>query len=190
MCAQLALFAAEAAGPQGLRYQADFIPAEEEDDLIARIRALPLAPFQFGVFAGKRRVMSFGWRYDYSNHRLEQAADLPAWAAHLIAKVEAFAGLRPGSVRQLLCTEYDQGVGIGWHRDKPHFDKVFGLSLASTCRLRFRRKTGARWERFTLETRPRSLYMMSGDSRQVWQHSIPPVEAPRCSITFRTLWDP
>jgi alkylated DNA repair dioxygenase AlkB len=190
VCAQLVLFAADAAGPQGLRYQADFISAEEEDDLVARIRALPLAPFQFGAFAGKRRVLSFGWRYDYSHHRLEQAADPPAWTAPLVAGIETFAALRPGSVRQVLCTEYDQGVGIGWHRDKPYFDEVFGLSLASTCRLRFRRKTGARWERFTLEARPRSFYMMSGDSRQLWQHSIPPLEAPRYSITFRTLRDP
>jgi alkylated DNA repair dioxygenase AlkB len=187
VCAQLALFAAEAAGPQGLRYQPDFVSAEDEDDLVARIRALPLAPFQFGAFEGKRRVASFGWRYDYSHQKMERADDLPAWAAPLITRIEAFAALRPGSVRQVLCTEYDQGVGIGWHRDKPHFDKVFGLSLASTCRLRFRRKTGARWQRFTLEARPRSLYMMSADSRQVWQHSIPPVEAARYSITFRTL---
>jgi alkylated DNA repair dioxygenase AlkB len=187
VCAQLALFAAEATGPQGLRYQADFISAEEEDDVVARIRAMPLTPFQFGAFEGKRRVASFGWRYDYSHHKMERADDLPAWAAPLITRIEAFAALRPGSVRQVLCTEYDQGVGIGWHRDKPQFDKVFGLSLASSCRLRFRRKTGTRWERFTLDARPRSLYMMSGDSRQIWQHSIPPVEAARYSITFRTL---
>lgn len=144
-------------------------------------------PFQFGAFEGKRRVASFGWRYDYSQQKLQEADELPAWITTYCARIEAFAGLRPGEVRQVLCTEYDDGVGIGWHRDKPHFDEVFGLSLASACNLRFRRKAGEKWERFTLEAEPRSLYMMSGEARQLWQHSIPPVERPRYSITFRTM---
>ena len=84
-------------------------------------------------------------------------------------------------------TEYDVGVGIGWHRDKPHFDRIFGLSLGSPCKFRFRRAIGAKWQRYTLEAAPRSLYMMSGESRRVWEHSIPAVEAPRYSITFRTM---
>jgi alkylated DNA repair dioxygenase AlkB len=64
---------------------------------------------------------------------------------------------------------------------------VLGLSLGSGCKFRFRRPIGKKWERFTLEAEPRSLYMMSGASRQVWEHSIPAVEAPRYSITFRTM---
>jgi alkylated DNA repair dioxygenase AlkB len=87
----------------------------------------------------------------------------------------------------VLFTEYEAGVGIGWHRDKPHFEHVFGLSLASACKFRFRRKARGRWERFTFDAKPRSLYMMSGDSRHVWEHSIPPVEILRYSVTFRTM---
>src|SRR5947207_3278907 len=139
---------------------------------------------QFGAFEGKRYVASFGWRYDYTKHRLEAAAPLPLWLLPLIARIEAFT--RSAPIRQVLCTEYDQGAGIGWHRDKPHFDEVFGLSLASQCRLRFRRQYGLQWQRFTLEALPRSLYMMSGAARQIWEHSIPPVAAPRVSITLRT----
>jgi alkylated DNA repair dioxygenase AlkB len=105
----------------------------------------------------------------------------------IIGSVEKFGDLRAGSVRQILCTEYDAGVGIGWHRDKPHFDEVFGLSLASSCKFRFRRPDGDRWQRFTLSAEPRSLYLMSGESRQVWEHSIPAVEQRRYSITFRTM---
>ena len=154
-----------------------------------QIRALPLAPFQVGAFEGKRRVASFGWRYDYDQHKLEQAEDLPAWIAPLIVKVQAFAGLPAASIRQVLFTEYEKGTGIGWHRDKPHFDQVFGLSLASACKFRFRRKTGRTWQRFTLEAEPRSLYMMAGESRSIWDHSIPPVDSTRYSITFRTMAD-
>jgi alkylated DNA repair dioxygenase AlkB len=145
-----------------------------------------LQPFQFGQYEGKRRVASFGFRYDYTLRRLQNAEPIPEWLSPIVEQVEAFGG--PSTrVRQILCTEYDTGVGIGWHRDKPHFDRVFGLSLGSPCKFRFRRPLGDKWERFTLDAEPRSLYMMSGASRQLWEHSIPGVEAPRYSITFRTM---
>ena len=187
MFEQLTLFASETAAPDGLRYQPDFISNAEETELIARIRELPLTPFQFGAFEGKRRVVSFGWRYHYFQQKLEQADELPAWLSPFIARVESFAGLPVSTVRQVLCTEYEKGVGIGWHRDKPQFGQIFGLSLASACRFRFRRKAGSKWQRFTFEAKPRSLYMMSGESRHVWEHSIPPVEQTRYSVTFRTM---
>jgi alkylated DNA repair dioxygenase AlkB len=185
--AQLALFSPIFAGPEGLRYQRDFVTREEETKLVQHIRALPLAPFQFGAFEGKRRIASFGWRYDYTDRKLMPAEVLPAWLNPTILRIESFAHLPAGSIRQILCTEYETGVGIGWHRDKPHFDEVFGLSLGSPCKFRFRRKKDEKWERFILEAEPRSLYQMSGEARYFWEHSIPPVEAPRYSITFRTM---
>jgi alkylated DNA repair dioxygenase AlkB len=177
----------QTSAPQGLRYQPDFISVEEERELVAHIQSLPLTQFQFGQYEGKRRVAWFGWRYDYSNRKLERADNLPEWIAPFTARVEAFAGLPAAAVQQLLFTEYEQGVGIGWHRDKAHFDEVFGLSLASACKFRFRRKAGDKWERFTLAAQPRSLYMLSGEARRVWEHSIPPVDAARYSVTFRTM---
>lgn len=179
---------AKSVRPEGLRYCAEFISRATEQELIESIAALPLRPFQFGQYEGKRRVVSFGFRYDYTSRRLEEAEPIPAWLGHLIQRVQDFGGAAT-RVRQLLCTEYDTGVGIGWHRDKPHFDRVFGLSLGAACKFRFRRALGRKWERFTLDAAPRSIYMMSGAARQDWQHSIPPVEAPRYSITFRTMAD-
>jgi alkylated DNA repair dioxygenase AlkB len=187
MTETLSLFPHTLGGPSGLRYQSDFISPDEEQGLIAHIRHLPLQPFQFGAYEGKRQVASFGWRYDYSARKLRKAEDIPDWLAPFITRIEAFAGPGSGSVRQVLCTEYDEGVGIGWHRDKPHFEDVFGLSLASVCKFRFRRKTGTSWERFSLNVEPRSLYMMTDEARTVWEHSIPAVEAQRYSITFRTM---
>ena len=184
---QLSLFSPAAIGPQGFRYVANFITPAIEQELIARIQQLPLTPFQFGAFEGRRRVASFGRRYDYTDRRLLGADDIPEWAIPIASRVEAFGALPPGSVRQVLCTEYGQGVGIGWHRDRPYYDQVFGLSLGAPCKFRFRRKTGSRWERFSVDAQPCSLYLMSGECRHVWEHSIPPVEAPRYSITFRTL---
>ncbi len=184
---QLALFADEPAGPQGLRYVPDFISPETERELITRISELPLQPFQFGAFEGNRRVKSFGFRYDYTLQRLEASEPIPDWLHPMARSVEGFGTLPEGSIRQVLCTEYDVGVGIGWHRDKPHFDKVFGLSLGAACKLRFRRRAGETWQRFRLRAEPRSLYLMDGEARQVWEHSIPAVEQRRYSITFRTM---
>ena len=148
--------------------------------------ALPLQPFQFGQYEGKRRIASFGWRYDYSQRRLLPAEPVPGWLAPLIEQVEAFGS--PGTrIDQILCTEYEAGVGIGWHRDKPHFGRIFGVSLASSCRLRFRRQSGDTWERRALDVPPRSIYAMFGPSRFEWDHSIPAVDALRYSITLRTL---
>ena len=183
---QLSLFVPGSESPQGLRYAEAFIPVASEKALIEEIAALPLQPFQFGQYEGKRRVASFGFRYDYTLRRLQEADPIPAWLSPIIKEVEAFGGPKT-RIGQVLCTEYDVGVGIGWHRDKPHFDMVFGLSLGSACKFRFRRPTDTKWKRFTLEAQPRSIYMMAGASREVWEHSIPAVNARRYSITFRAM---
>jgi alkylated DNA repair dioxygenase AlkB len=185
---QLPLFADPSRAPEGLHYAAEFISPTTERELIERVAALPLQPFQFGQYEGKRRVASFGFRYDYALRRLQEADPIPPWLIPLIGHVERFGGPET-RIAQILCTEYDTGVGIGWHRDKPHFDRIFGLSLGSSCKFRFRRTAGDRWERFTLDAAPRSIYMMAGAARQEWEHSIPAVEAPRHSITFRTMMD-
>ena len=188
MTEQLALFSQAIGTPEGLRHAPEFITPDAERALIGQIQDLPLQPFQFGAYEGKRRVASFGFSYDYTLRRLQEAEPIPAWLVPLIGTVEAFGG--PSTrIAQVLCTEYDSGVGIGWHRDKPHFDRIFGLSLGSPCKFRFRRKDGEKWRRYTLDAEPRSLYMMSGEARQIWEHSIPEVEAPRYSITFRTMAD-
>jgi alkylated DNA repair dioxygenase AlkB len=185
---QLTLFEKLPREPEGLRHAADFVSPAIEQKLILGIRTLPLQPFQFGQFEGKRRVASFGFRYDYDLRQLQRAEPMPVWLAETVEKIETFGG--PSTrIRQVLCTEYDVGVGIGWHRDKPDFDGIFGLSLGSACKFRFRRPAGKSWERFTVDAEPRSLYMMSGPSRQIWEHSIPAVEASRYSITFRTMTD-
>jgi alkylated DNA repair dioxygenase AlkB len=183
---QLALFDEARRKPDGLRYAAEFVSSAIERELILGIQTLPLQPFQLGEFEGNRRVASFGFRYDYDLRQLKRAESNPAWLAEIVANVETFGG--PATrIQQVLCTEYGVGVGIGWHRDKPHFDEIFGLSLGSACKFRFRKRAGKSWDRFTIDAQPRSLYMMTGASRQVWEHSIPAVEKPRYSIIFRTM---
>lgn len=183
---QLGLF--EGSGrPHGLQYRPDIITADQESDLIAHIQRLPLAPFQFGQYEGKRRVVSFGQRYDFSTQGLEGADPIAGWLMPVVRAVERSDNLPDGSIGHVLVTEYDAGTGIGWHRDKKQFEKVFGLSLASACDLRFRKKNGAKWTRYTLHAEPRSLYSMDGESRHDWEHSIESVPQRRYSITFRTM---
>jgi alkylated DNA repair dioxygenase AlkB len=190
LASQLSLFSGARTGPEGLQYQPAFVTDAEENTLIGHIRALPIAPFQFGQYEGKRRVVFFGTRYDFTHQRLEQADPIPSWLTPLATRVEAFATLAGGSIAHALVTEYETGAGIGLHRDKKQFDLVFGVSLGSSCNFRFRRKTASKWERFTLNVEPRSLYLISGDARNIWEHSIAPVESPRYSITFRTMAGP
>jgi alkylated DNA repair dioxygenase AlkB len=137
---QFSLFAETPPGPEGLRYAEEVVSQTAENALIGQIAALPLQPFQFGQYEGKRRVASFGFRYDYTLRRLEEADPIPEWLSPIIEKVEAFGGLGT-QIGRVLCTKYDVGVGIGWRRDKPHFDRgirsVAGLGLqvpvSKTC---------------------------------------------------------
>jgi hypothetical protein len=48
-----------------------------------RSSAISAAPFQFGIYEGKRRVVFFGSRYDFTHQRLEAAEELPAWLVSL-----------------------------------------------------------------------------------------------------------
>ncbi len=175
--------------PEGFRYQPGLITSAEQDALIENIRALPLRAFEFHGYTGKRRVVSFGWHYDFSARRLEKTDDMPEFLRVLRAPAAAFAGLHPDALQHVLVTEYSPGAGIGWHRDKAVFGEVVGISLVAPCTFRLRRAIGEGWERVNLTAEPRSAYLLAGPSRTEWEHSIPAVDALRYSITFRNLRD-
>ena len=173
--------------PAGFRYQPDVISAVEEAALVRQIEGLPFKEFEFHGFLGKRRVVSFGWRYDFSDRELQKADDIPEFLQPLRERASRFAGLGPADFQHVLVTEYAPGAAIGWHKDKAVFDKVVGISLASASRFRFRRKVGNKWERAAITIEPRSAYLLAGPSRTEWEHSIPPVEQLRYSITLRSF---
>jgi alkylated DNA repair dioxygenase AlkB len=183
--AQLDLFRADATLPEGLRYQPELITPAEEARLIEAIADLPFKPFEFHGYLGKRRVVAFGWRYDYSARAVGEAAPIPHFLLPLRERAAAFAQLPEAELRQALVTEYAPGAGIGWHRDKPMFGEVIGVSLLSPCNLRFRRAAPDGWERRSLNPAPRSAYLLQGPARGEWEHSIPGVKTQRYSVTFR-----
>ena len=173
--------------PEGFRYRAELISAAEEQALLAWFETLDLKPFEFQGYLGHREVTNFGWRYDYSERALRGADALPPQLEGLRHAAGTFAGVEPGALRQALVTRYGPGVTIGWHRDRPDFEVVVGVSLKSRAVFRLRRRDVARWERRSLTVEPRSAEVMQGAARDEWEHSIRPVEAERYSVTFRTL---
>jgi alkylated DNA repair dioxygenase AlkB len=174
--------------PEGFRYRVGLISQAEEATLLARVRDLPFRDFEFHGHTGKRRVVSFGWQYDFSASRLRKAEDIPDYLLPLREAAAAFAGLEPEESRHVLVTEYAPGAGIGWHRDKAVFGEVVGVSLLSPCVLRFRRAVSRRkWERARAAVEPRSAYLLRGPARSEWEHSILRVDELRYSITFRDL---
>jgi alkylated DNA repair dioxygenase AlkB len=164
------------------------IGASDEAALLARVRELPFREFEFHGYTGRRRVVSFGWHYDFSARHLRKADDIPDYLLSLREAAAPFANMEPEEFQHVLVTEYGAGAGIGWHRDKAVFGRVVGVSLLSPCVLRFRRASGVKkWERVRAAAEPRSAYLLSGPARTEWEHSIPRVDAPRYSITFRNL---
>lgn len=175
------------AEPQGLRYQPDFLAAEEQNALVREMERLPFKPFEFQGFLGKRETVSFGWSYRFDGSGLAEAAPIPDWLLPLRARAAAFAGLAPDALEHALLIRYGEGAGLGWHRDRPVFDDVIGISLLAPAPLRFRRRQGAGWQRVTQEVAPGSIYLLRGPARNQWEHSIPPVAALRYSITLRSM---
>lgn len=175
------------AGPEGLRHQPDLISAAEEAALVRDLADLPFVPFNFHGYLGNRRVVSFGLRYDYDRRVVENAAPLPGFLEALRPRAAAFAGRPAEDFVQCLVNEYREGAGIGWHRDKPQFGEVVGVSLLAPCVMRFRRRIEGGFERLATPLAPRSAYLLSGPARSQWEHSITPMDRLRYSVTFRTL---
>lgn len=184
---QAGLFDTPVELPDGMRYAPDLISSDEEHALVADIALLPFRAFEFHGFLGRRRTVSFGWNYDFNGGGLQQAGGIPDFLLPVRARAAAFAGLDPAALEHALLIEYSPGAGIGWHRDRPTFGDVIGISLLSPCTFRLRRKRGSGWERRSLAAQPRSAYLLRGPSRTEWEHSIPPLATLRYSITFRSL---
>lgn len=185
------LFGGAQAAPSipGLSYQADFLTPGEEAQLLAVIQSLPLRPAQYKSYEARRQVLSFGGSYDFTANRLRPGPPLDERLHLLRDRVAAWMGVAPEALVQVLVAEYQPGTPLGWHRDVPDFEAIAGVSLGAAARLRFRPyppDAHAKRKAVQLDVAPRSIYRMEGEARWGWQHAVPPVEAPRWSITFRT----
>ena len=173
--------------PEGFIYRPDFLDVAEERDLLEVIRSLEFREVRMHGVVARRRVIQYGWRYQFDGARLSEGPALPAFLDPLRDRAAAMARVAPDALSEALLTEYPPGAPIGWHRDAPGFGIVVGVSLLSACRFRFRRGPERGSDRLAITLEPRSAYLLAGPARSEWQHSIPEVGTLRYSITFRTL---
>jgi alkylated DNA repair dioxygenase AlkB len=187
--------------PQGLAYAAEFVTSAEEAGVLEAIRELPLREARYKGYTAKRRIASFGSQYDFESNERLPAPSMPGFLVPLREKAARWAGVSAARFAHALVSEYRPGTALGWHRDVPDFELIVGVSLAGSCRMRFRpyppSKTGRPSSAvsrqspvvapFELELAPRSAYAIRDAARWGWQHSIPPTKSLRYSVTFRTL---
>ena len=182
--------------PPGFEYRDDFVTAEEERRLLDAISGLGFSAVEMHGGVAKRRTAHFGWNYGYGTRRTEPGAPMPAFLLPLRDRVAEWMQVGPEALAELLVTEYPPGAPIGWHRDAPMFEDVAGVSLGSGSRMKFRPYVSPRDvlpgrapRRTTHEIvlQPRSAYLIRGVARREFEHSIPPVEQTRYSVTFRTM---
>jgi alkylated DNA repair dioxygenase AlkB len=175
--------------PQGMRYETGFLSPDEEAGLVAFAQSLPLKEMNYKGYIARRRVVSYGGKYDYEANRLGEGPPIPGELEPLRAKVAHWLGIAPDAFTQALVAEYREGTPLGWHRDVPDFEDVVGVSLLGEAIMRFRPyppDAPKKSDVIKLVVQPRSVYLLRGPSRWEWQHSVAPTKVLRYSITFRT----
>jgi alkylated DNA repair dioxygenase AlkB len=173
--------------PQGLVLRPELLSREEEAGLVERLTALRFDPIVLHGRAARRTARHYGMGYDYESRTPRPGDPIPDWVLPVRARAAELAGEAAEALVEVLVQHYPPGSTIGWHRDAPAFGTVIGVSLAGSCRLRFQRGTAERRRVWEVTLEPRSGYVLAGEARRSWQHSIPPTKELRYSITFRTL---
>ena len=152
----------------GLSYIPHYIDESTEAALLELIDSQPW------MHDLKRRVQHYGWRYDYKARNVTndlRIGELPDWLQRYAVRLQQ-GGLFTETPDQVIINEYQPGQGISAHADCiPCFaETIASLSLGSPCVMDFTHsKTG---EKSSLMLEPRSLLVLSGDARYVWQHAI------------------
>jgi len=172
--------------PLGLKIIEDFLSKEEEKSLLDKI--------ENGGWEGDgekiRRVQQFGVRYDYKTHQVDheaKAPEIPKFLHFLIERISPFIST---AIRQVFVNEYVHHQGIGPHIDPPDTfgPEIFGVSLGSPAVMRFSREE---YDNVNVLLNPRSLLIMSGESRYLWKHEIPYTKSvvgfPRRKKGFRRI---
>ena len=173
--------------PDGFVFVPEFLSVQEEQALLEFVRSLDFHSFQMRGVTAKRRVVSFGWHYSFESYKATEADPIPNALLPIRERAAGVAGIHPEAFSEALITEYQPGAGIGWHRDAPTFGMVAGISLGAMCRMRFQKGKGEERLVTAIELTPRSLYLLTGEARTKWEHTIPAVKVLRYSLTFRTM---
>jgi alkylated DNA repair dioxygenase AlkB len=179
--------------PPGFEYRDDFLAPAEEAELVDHIKRVEFSTFEMRGVVARRRVAFYGASYDRGEG---PSPPIPEFMLALREKLAAWAALKPDAFAMALINEYSPGTPIGWHRDAPQYGLIAGVSLLSACRMRLRpylapkqaaASTARRTTTHEIELLPRSAYIIRGEARSGYEHSIPAVTEWRYSITLRTL---
>ncbi len=182
--------------PAGLRYEPFFLDEADQERLLGLVAGLEFREVRMHGVAARRTTRHFGVTYDYERRSVGPTEPIPAELVSLRTRAAEFAGLVADDFVECLVTRYPPGAGIGWHRDAPMFGSaVLGVSVGTSCRMRFRRGKVGNWETADITLVPGSIYVLSGAARWSWQHSIPAStsarsdasDSDRYSVTYRTL---
>jgi alkylated DNA repair dioxygenase AlkB len=173
--------------PEGLVLVPELLNVDEEAQLLERLADLRFDAIVMHGQAARRTARHYGVGYDYESRTPQPGEPVPEWLVAVRERAADLAGERSEDLVEVLVQCYPPGATIGWHRDAPAFGTVVGVSLLGTCRLRFQRGTGDRRRVWEIALPPRSGYVLAGEARRSWQHSISPTKELRYSITFRTL---
>ena len=176
--------------PEGIVYRPELVSVEEEADLVGRLGSLRFDPIVLHGQAAKRTGRHYGLDYDYGSRTPLPGEPVPNWLLPVRSRAAELAGHDPEELVEILVQRYPPGATIGWHRDAPAFGTVIGVSLGGFSRLRFQRGKRENRRVWEVQLEPRSGYVLRGEARRSWEHSIPPTKELRYSITFRTLRKP
>jgi len=173
--------------PEGIVYEPELLSPDEEQRLLERLESLRFDPIVLHGRPARRSGRHFGLDYDYEARTPQPGEPIPDWLLPLRERAAELAGHDAEELVETLVQRYPEGSTIGWHRDAPAFGTVVGVSLGGSSRLRFQRGKREKRRVWELLLEPRSAYVLAGEARRSWEHSIPPTKELRYSITFRTL---
>jgi DNA oxidative demethylase len=123
--------------PEGLRYVPAFLSDDEETSLLGHLRGLDYDEVRMRGQVARRVVRHYGLSYAYDTAALSAGEPVPDWLSGVRERCGELVSRDAEALAEVLVTRYPPGATIGWHRDAPAFGDVVGVSLASSCVMRF-----------------------------------------------------
>ena len=142
-----------------------------------------------------RKIQHYGYLYNYkTGNTKEKGEPIPDEFQSLIKEISTItrtSGFK--KFNQVIVNNYEDGQGISAHTDVKEYGDVIGCyTIGSGATMVFSKGE----EKYDLYVKPRSVYIMTGESRYKWKHEMPSRKTDmvggvrirrgrRISITFR-----
>jgi alkylated DNA repair dioxygenase AlkB len=190
--------------PTGLKYFTNILSEEFSTKLKEFIESNEFKEDSFLVNAKNpesRLVAHYGYKYGYRNGNIqEKTKDFPKIIQELKELILQFFQNQGVSLpedsaiwNQCIINRYLPGQGIGAHIDRPEYgDEIACVTVGGGAEMEFSR---IGFDTYKLYTEDGSLYLMTGESRQLWKHQMRSrlsdpkhgERQTRYSFTFRTV---